>query len=75
MQFNPWLFKGTSELLARFFGEVSAQLGRKDRFRNAARQLAAYGRTLAPLAPIPGAQAIANAGQLAIDAIAGAPQS
>jgi predicted KAP-like P-loop ATPase len=57
LRFNPWLFSGTEQLVARFLQELSIQLGEKagsdERLRNIAERLAAYGEVLAPLVWVP----------------------
>ena len=57
LQFNPWLFRGTTELVTRFFSELSAQLGegKFDRLKDAAKLLAGFGQLMAPQIPVPGA--------------------
>ena len=57
LQFNPWLFRGTTELVARFFEELSAQIGAKRRIelQEVARLLAIFGQLIAPHIPVPGA--------------------
>ncbi len=62
LHFNPWLFGGADDLVARFFRELSAQLG-QDRFeglKEVARALAGLGQTLAPLSPVSGTARAAN---------------
>ena len=62
LRFNPWLFRGTTELVARFFQELSTQLGqdRPETLKNVAKQLSTLGQSLAPLSPVPGTTFIAN---------------
>lgn len=57
LQFNPWLFRGTTELVARFFEELSAQIGAKRpiQLQEVARLLATFGQLIAPHIPVPGA--------------------
>ncbi len=59
--FNPWLFGGTSELVARFFSELGAQLGQQDseNLKEIAKQLSKLGQSLAPLSPLPGTTSVA----------------
>ena len=61
LRFNPWLFGGTSELVARFFGELGAQLGQADseNLKEIAKNLAKLGQSLAPLSPLPGTTSVA----------------
>ena len=56
LRFNPWLFGGASDLLTRFFGELSTQLGQNDNeaIKKVAIALTDLGQTLSPLSPIPG---------------------
>ena len=56
LRFNPWLFSNADDLVARFFGELSAQLG-QDRFeqwKNVAKLLSQMGESLSPLSPVTG---------------------
>ena len=57
LRFNPWLFGGASDLLTRFFGELSAQLGQgqSEKLKSVAKALSQFGKSLAPLSPVPGA--------------------
>jgi hypothetical protein len=75
VQFNPWLFSGTEQLVLAFFEEVGAQLGSQGgRLREIAGKLAAYGQALAPaLAPF-GAAGFAQAAAGAVGSAA-APRS
>jgi hypothetical protein len=49
VRFNPWLFTDANALVVRFFSELSAQIGRHQRLRNAGKKLASYGKAVAPL--------------------------
>ena len=62
LRFNPWLFGGASDLLTRFFGELSMQLGQNENeaIKKAALALTDLGQTLAPLSPIPGTSPVMN---------------
>lgn len=62
LRFNPWLFGGTSDLLTRFFGELSTQLGQNENksVKKVALALTDLGQTLAPLSPIPGTSPVMN---------------
>ena len=61
LNFNPWLFGGATELVARFFNELSE--GDWEKLKEFAKVLADLGKSLAPLSPIPGTStAIAVAG-------------
>ena len=59
--FNPWLSGGTSELVARFFSELGAQLGQQgpENLKEVAKQLTRLGQSLAPLSPLPGTTSVA----------------
>ena len=62
LRFNPWLFRGTTELVTRFFEELSAQIGegKFDRLKDVAKLLTGFGRLIAPHVPVPGAALAAN---------------
>ena len=54
VEFNPWLFSGTEQLIATFFEEMSAQLRVKQgRLVRVADDLEAYGEALSPLRFVP----------------------
>ena len=55
VDFNPWLFAGTHELVQRFFGELAAQLAsRQDKaLQSTASRLENYAQLLAPLGSVP----------------------
>jgi KAP family P-loop domain len=53
IQFNPWLFAETDELLERFFGEFAAQIKLRGGGERLARALSRYGRAASPLTAIP----------------------
>jgi len=54
VEFNPWLFSGTEQLLANFFGELASQLRVKpSKTEQLANLLADYGEALASLKAIP----------------------
>jgi len=54
VEFNPWLFSGTEQLVASFFGELASQLRVKPSKREkVADLLAGYGDALASLKAIP----------------------
>ena len=61
LRFNPWLFRGTPELLGRFYSELGAQLGQSDseEFQQIAKALSKFGQSLAPLVPLPGTTSVA----------------
>ena len=56
LHFNPWLFGSADDLVARFFHELSVQLGRSrsDRLKDVAKALSSLGESLAPLSPVAG---------------------
>ena len=62
LRFNPWLFRGTAELVTRFFDELGAQIGegKFDRLKDVARLLTGFGKLIAPHIPVPGADLAAN---------------
>ncbi len=62
LRFNPWLFSGPADLMTRFFGELSAQLGRagNEQLKKVAQTLATIGQSLAPLSPLPGTVTVAE---------------
>lgn len=54
IDFNPWMFSDTEQLVQSFFGELGAQLRMKeDRLAAVATEIEAYGELLAPLTFIP----------------------
>jgi predicted KAP-like P-loop ATPase len=54
VEFNPWLFSGTEELLGRFFGELARQLRLKDsKAQGIAQLFDDYGGTLSALKWVP----------------------
>ena len=69
LRFNPWLFGGTTELVTRFFQELSAQLGEvnSEKLKEVAKLLARLGEGLAPLSPIPGTNIVAKLVSIASD--------
>jgi predicted KAP-like P-loop ATPase len=77
IDFNPWLFSGSDQLVNFFFTEIAAELKvrSKTRFGQAADWLTEYAGALKPLAsfiPIPGA---GQAAELLISAIQGAAKT
>src|SRR3954452_23142178 len=62
LEFNPWLFSGTEQLVEHFFDELSAQLAesRDRRVRRVAGLLRGYGRVVAPLRLVPGVGTVAK---------------
>lgn len=56
LRFNPWLFGSATDLVTRFFHELSAQLGhgRFERLKKVAKALAELGQSLSTLSPVPG---------------------
>ncbi|WP_370945357.1 P-loop NTPase fold protein [Amycolatopsis sp. cg5] len=54
LDFNPWMFSGTEQLVDSFFTELAAQLDIKEgKFSKIATELSAYGELLSPLGAIP----------------------
>ena len=77
VDFNPWMFSGSNQLVNFFFTEIGAELNvrSKSRFGKTADWLAQYGGILKPVSqfiPIPGA---ALAGEAAAAALAGLADS
>ncbi len=62
LRFNPWLFSSADDLVARFFGELSAQLGqsRSESLKDVAKTLSELGQALAPFSPIAGTTGVAK---------------
>lgn len=56
VNFNPWLFRGTEDLVTRFFQELSAQLEDKslEKLKDVAKVVAQLGKSLAPFSGVPG---------------------
>ena len=75
LHFNPWLFGSADDLVPRFFGELSAQLGREslNSLKEIARAFATLGKLLAPLSPVPGTIAIADLAVQQADQLAKQP--
>lgn len=63
LQFNPWLFGSASDLVVRFFRELSIQLGKKgkEHVKAVVSALIELGKGLSPIVPVPGVSAAANA--------------
>ena len=53
VRFNPWLFSGTEDLLARFFTEVAAQLPAEGPTRAVSSGLRRYAGAVAPFRSLP----------------------
>ena len=51
IEFNPWIFSGTEELVTRFFVEVQAQLRKHEKLKSLATSIAEYGAMLEPISP------------------------
>ena len=51
IEFNPWIFSGTEELVTRFFVEVQAQLKKHEKLKALATSIAEYGAMLEPISP------------------------
>jgi predicted KAP-like P-loop ATPase len=60
LEFNPWLFSGTEQLVEHFFDELSAQFAESSdrRLQRTAKLLRAYGQVVAPLRLVPGVSAV-----------------
>ena len=69
LRFNPWLFSGQEELVARFFQELAAQIGQggSAKHKNVAQTLTNLGKALAPLSPIAGTSTMAELASRAAD--------
>lgn len=52
IEFNPWIFSGTEELVTRFFVEVQAQLKKHEKLKHLAKSIAKYGEILEPISPL-----------------------
>jgi len=75
IDFNPWMFSGSNQLVNFFFSEIAAELRirNKSRFGQAADWLAQYAAILKPVSqfiPFPGAAAIGEASAAALSGIA-----
>ncbi|WP_084360044.1 KAP family P-loop NTPase fold protein [Janibacter anophelis] len=73
VDFNPWMFSGSNQLVNFFFTEIAAELNvhSKSRFGKTADWLAQYANILKPvsqLVPLPGAAAV---GEVAVAALGG----
>ena len=76
VDFNPWMFSGSNQLVSFFFTEVGAELNvhNKSRFGKTADWLAQYAGILKPASqfiPIPGAAAAGEAAAAALTGLAG----
>ena len=62
LHFNPWLFGGASNLVRRFFREVTSQIRQYsfDGLKAVIKTLAEFGEEMAPLSPFPGTTAFAR---------------
>ena len=52
LTFNPWMFSDTEQLMVRFFGELSAGMGRKEGLEDAGRAIAKYSSAIVGTANI-----------------------
>jgi predicted KAP-like P-loop ATPase len=68
VRFNPWMFSGTEQLVARLLGEIRSVLlsAHEKRYDTAAEALGRYGDALALAGDIPIVGAAAKAGRLAL---------
>ena len=59
LRFNPWLFRGADDLVARFFGELGAQLApdKSQVLKQVVKALGELSQNLAPMSPVPGTSA------------------
>ena len=57
LRFNPWLFGGPTDLMTRFFAELSSQLGESsnEQLKAVVQALAEVGAAFSSLSPYPGA--------------------
>lgn len=53
VDFNPWMFSGTTQLVDSFFIELAAQLRVEDRLANVGQRLAEYGEAFSDLGWVP----------------------
>ena len=69
LSFNPWLFGGSTELVSRFFNELSAQLGKGNlgQLKVVAKVLTDMGKALAQHSSIPGASPTAAVAGVVVD--------
>ncbi len=69
LSFNPWLFGGSTELVSRFFNELSAQLGQRNLapLKVVAKVLTDMGKALAQHSSIPGASPTAAVAGIVVD--------
>ncbi|MFT0846680.1 P-loop NTPase fold protein [Actinomycetaceae bacterium L2_0104] len=75
VDFNPWMFSGSNQLVSFFFTEIGAELNvrNKSRFGKAADWLAQYAGILKPVSqsiPVPGAAAAGEAAAAALTGLA-----
>lgn len=65
IDFNPWLFTGTDQLIQHFFTELVAQLSthKDQRVRSVADSIERYSEILDPLAGLPGIGEVAKTGR------------
>lgn len=76
VDFNPWMFSGSNQLVNFFFTEIAAELNvhSTSRFGKAADWLAQYASILKPVSqfiPLPGAAAVGEAAAAALGGLAG----
>ncbi|MEY8815746.1 P-loop NTPase fold protein [Micrococcus luteus] len=76
VDFNPWMFSGSNQLVNFFFTEIAAELNvhSTSRFGKAADWLAQYASILKPVSqfiPLPGAAAVGEATAAALGGLAG----
>ena len=75
LSFNPWLFGSSTELVSRFFNELSAQLGQGHlgQLKVVAKALTEMGKVLAQHSSIPGASPAAAVAGAVVDKWAETP--
>ena len=75
LSFNPWLFGGPTELVSRFFNELSAQLGQRNlgQLKVVAKVLTDMGKAFAQHSSIPGASPAAAVAGVVVDKWTGTP--
>jgi len=70
LEFNPWMFSGADQLTEMFFGELSAQLGKKgQKLKGVAQEITSYRRLLTPLKILPVVGAYTERVEEGLDAI------
>jgi KAP family P-loop domain len=74
IDFNPWMFSGTEDLIVSFFNELARQLGGEGRkAKNLARNIATYGQLFAPVATFVGVGGAVQVGVNVANRISSSP--